>query len=189
MTMTTKTTRYQFITAVEEPRLVLATGHMRRPPLGDPDGLQVQLATRGAAMAIDVPLMVVNLRRAAWLDGCRYLAANGVLPIAEMALPSAELPEDADPGKLADTYARQQTEHAMQGGLIEAPENHAIWGHLRRFTGQGFIVGWFAARRGTAAIVDYARELKRVAGSHAHRSVAERDAMEELFRALVRFEQ
>lgn len=183
--MTTKTTRYQFITAVEEPRLVLATGNMRRPPQGDSDGLQFQLAMRGQP---DVPLMVVNLRRAAWIDGCRYLAANGVLPIAELALPATELPEDADPGKLADTYARKEIEGAQQTGLIEAPENHAIWGQLRRFTGQGFLVGWFAARRGTAALVDCVRELQRVERASNSRPLS-REAMENLFRALARFEQ
>ena len=180
--MTSKTTRYQFITSPEEPRLVVATGHTRRLPIGEDDGVQLQLATRGQP---DVPLLVVNIRRAAWLDGCRYLASSGVLPIADMALPCGELTDEADPGKLADVYARQTTEHAMTSSIVEAPESHAVWGHLRRFTGQGFMVGWFAARRGTAAVVDAARGLREAMG----KPNSERQALQNLFRALTRFEQ
>jgi len=189
--MTSKTTRYQFITLAEEPRLVVATGHMRSLPVGDSDGVQLQIALRGEEPdgKGERPLLVVNIRRAQWLDGCRYLAANGVLPVAEMALPCAELPDDADPGRLAEAYARQTIETTMHNHVIEAPENHAIWSQLRRFTGQGFVVGWFAARRGTSAILDAARELRRVVGGRAVATAGQREALEVLFAAMTRFEQ
>jgi len=165
---------------------------MRSLPVGDVDGVQLQIAVRssggGYVHIPGEPLVVVNVRRAAWLDGCRYLAASGVLPIAEMAFPSAELPEDADPGKLADAYARKAVELAMQGRVIEAPENHALWGNLRRFTGEGFMVGWFAARRGTSGVLDCVRELKRIRTTSNSRPL-ERSAMDALFDALARFER
>jgi hypothetical protein len=140
---TTTSKRFQFRTRHDEQRLVIATGNFRQLPRREPDGIQVGFTVRGS----ELPGTMVNIGREEWLDGCRYLVATGVIPIAELALPCSELAEDLDPGKLADTYSRQTVELAQQSGLVEAPSNHAVWGHLRRFTAQGFLVGWFAARR------------------------------------------
>jgi hypothetical protein len=146
MTATSRSTRFQFDTFFEEPRLVVATGNFRRSPLGrDKDGVQLQHAIRGAD---DIASSVVNVTRSHWLDGLRYLAVTGVVPIAELALPCTvtDLAGREDPGKLCDEFARGHVEHVRTRKELLAPDSHAVWAALRRAAGQGFYVGWFAGR-------------------------------------------
>ena len=121
--------------------MVVATGHFRRPPRTTPDELQVQLCLPRAE-----EWSVVNIRPEVWLDGCRYLAANELLPIAELALPAVSLVDEVDPGKLADEYALQAIEHARSANLM--PDGYQVYQLARRLAGQGFYVGWFARARG-----------------------------------------
>lgn len=131
--------RYAFGT---EPRLIVNTGDFRTGV--DPG--RGHLPTLGSVQVVMMPSvggsLIVDMNEEQWLEGMRHLAANGLVPIAELALPS--IGGDEDPGKLADDFARGAVRDLMTSGEIEAPENHALWTHVRRIAGQSFFVGWFA---------------------------------------------
>lgn len=78
-----------------------------------------------------------------WVDGLRVLAAEGLLPIGELALGRSFDQVADEPSVLAATYAADSTESVRD--RLEAPEGHAFWSELRNEIAKGFYMGWYAA--------------------------------------------